>query len=219
MLRIFTAGLLFALWSGVAHAQPSQVIEKAVKDCPPGATDLVPDAFPRSGYPLSGELVTRTETARVTEIDQLAFTGRAVLLAGKVTKKEGSKSIASGLASATIMKERSEETPNGGQKNATRTEEILEEMRIRASEIVFDSKMNSLECAGSVEIVTNGKTIKGSAIRVELGTGQAACVLIDQAKAIDRSNKPPPAMPGEASPPTTEPATQEHPDGVGPLVH
>jgi hypothetical protein len=199
MFRIFTVGLLFALWTGVAHAQPSQVIEKAVKDCPPGATDLVPDAFPRSGYPLSGEVLN--------DIVPKGFQITVVSLTGKVTKKEGTKSIASGPAIASIEDERVEIRGASDKKNQT-VEKNSEEMQIRASEITFDSKMNSLECVGSVEIVTNGKTIKGSAIRVELGTGQAACVLIDQAKAIDRSNKPPPAMPGEASPPTTKPATQ-----------
>lgn len=180
-----TAALLFVFWAGVAQAQPGQAIEKAVKDYPPGATDLVPESSPRSGYPPSGESVTRTGTVRVTEIGQFTLTGRSVLLTGKVTKKEGAKSIASGLASATIMKYRSKE--------------ILEEMRIRASEIVFDAKMNSLECVGSVEIVINGKTIKGSDLRVELGAEQAACFFIDQAEAIDRPNKPPLATAGPPS--------------------
>jgi pimeloyl-ACP methyl ester carboxylesterase len=62
MLRIFTAGLLFAFWAGVARAQPSQAIEGSVKDYTPGATDLVPDAFPRSGYSSGGESTTTTST-------------------------------------------------------------------------------------------------------------------------------------------------------------
>jgi hypothetical protein len=122
------------------------------------------------------------------------FTGTFVFLSGKITKKEGAKSIASGLASATIVKQRSEKTQNGGQGN-----ESSDEMLIRASEIVFDAKTNSLACVGMVEITASGRTIKGKDVTVEFGDLQAGCVLIDQAKAIDLPNKPPPAT--EPTPP------------------
>jgi hypothetical protein len=196
-----TAVLLFAFCAGFANAEPGKTIEGANKNCPPGATDLVPEAFPRSNYSLSGEVVK--------DIVPESFQLTDVSLTGKVTKKEGTKSIASGPAIAWIEEERVEMRGASEKKNQT-VEKNSKEMQIRAPEIIFDSKMNSLECAGLVEITISGRTIKGRDIKVELGAIQATCFLqeFEHAKAIDLSNKPPQGTPVEVPPPVTEPATQ-----------
>ena len=125
-----------------------------------------------------------------------------VLLSGDATKEEGSKSIASGLACATIMTERSRKTLSHGQESATIVKERSEEMRICASEIAFDSKTNALECFGVVEIAMSGRAIKGKDIRIELGAEQAVCIIQEslQPQNIKLPNQPPLQTPVSGTP-------------------